>query len=189
MSRGCLELSFLAQSEGMSSLRRRVRLHLGQWGLAEVADEVQLCVSELVANVITHVGEHTPTALRLTANDTHVRIEVSDPDVRALPTLLAPSEEAESGRGMALLDAVADRWGVILRGDTKVTWCELAAQVCAPRRCACGLGGDAVGEMGLGLGAVAAEEAAVEAITGLLRWLRLNGYDLNEVLKRVRGHA
>lgn len=138
MSRKALELTFLAESEEVSMLRRRVRLHLGQWGLSEVADEVQLCVSELVANVITHVGERTPTALRLTTNGTHVRIEVSDSDPRALPTLLAPTDGAESGRGMALLDAVADRWGVILRGDTKVTWCELATQTCAPPGCARG---------------------------------------------------
>ncbi|WP_447037685.1 ATP-binding protein [Streptomyces sp. DSM 118878] len=143
MSREGLELSFLAESEEVAMLRRRVRLHLDRWGLAEVADEVQLCVSELVANVITHVGEQTPTALRLTKSDTHVRIEVRDPDARALPTLLAPTDEAESGRGMALLDAVTDRWGVTLCGDSKVTWCELATQVCVSSRCTGGLQADA----------------------------------------------
>ncbi|MFI2613353.1 ATP-binding protein [Streptomyces sp. NPDC018584] len=119
------ELPFLAEPKEVAVLRRLVRLHLTRWGLSEVVEAAQLCVSELVANVITHVGEQTPTVLGLSMNDSHVRIQVRDPDTRALPTLLAPEADAESGRGMALLDAVADRWGVTLCGDSKVTWCEL----------------------------------------------------------------
>ncbi|WP_369217480.1 ATP-binding protein, partial [Streptomyces flavofungini] len=94
-NRESLYLSFLAEPRAVATLRRRVRTHLARWDLAEVADAAQLCASELVANVITHVGEHTPTTLRVTVEDTRVRIEVGDPDPRALPTLLAPTEESE----------------------------------------------------------------------------------------------
>ncbi|MEU5772391.1 ATP-binding protein [Streptomyces venezuelae] len=116
----------MAEPKEAAELRRLVWRQLTEWGLPEVIEAAQLCVSELVANVVTHVGEGTPTAFALTMNDTCVRIEIRDPDARALPTLLAPDTDAESGRGMAILDAVADRWGVILHGDSKVTWCELA---------------------------------------------------------------
>lgn len=106
-------------------LRRILRLHLGLWGLHCVMDAAQLCVSELVSNVIKHVGVGTPTTLVVSMRGNRVRIEVHDPDPRALPTLLDTGLDAESGRGMALVSAVTDRWGVELRADQKVTWCEL----------------------------------------------------------------
>ncbi|MFI6929255.1 ATP-binding protein [Streptomyces sp. NPDC050287] len=58
----------------------------------------------------------------------HTRIEVTDPDPRALPTLLSASETAESGRGLTLVDALARRWGVEQGADRKTVWCELAEQ-------------------------------------------------------------
>jgi hypothetical protein len=56
MSRKPWDLAFTAEPEEVAALRRIMRLHLGVWGLHEVTDEAQLCVSELVSNVITHVG-------------------------------------------------------------------------------------------------------------------------------------
>lgn len=51
---------------------------------------------------------------------------VTDPDPRALPVLVgAVGSEAESGRGPALLDALAVRWGVEQEADRKTVWCEL----------------------------------------------------------------
>ncbi|WP_241777731.1 ATP-binding protein [Streptomyces sp. CT34] len=103
-------------------LRRAVREHLGG-----PCSEVELCVSELVGNVVRHVGAGTPVRVRVAAaGDGRTRIEVSDPDPRALPVLLRAALDDESGRGMALLDAVALRWGV-RRGEAgKTVWCEVA---------------------------------------------------------------
>ncbi|MFE6160087.1 ATP-binding protein [Streptomyces sp. NPDC056486] len=196
------ELPFLAEPEEVAALRRIVRLHLTQWGLPEVVEAAQLCVSELVANVITHVGPHTPTTFRLTMKDTCVRIEVSDPDTRALPTLLAAETNAESGRGMALLDAVADRWGVILRSDSKVTWCELATGLGSSTGHTGGLRVDRAEallgrygergasrrEVGSSLTVAVAEEAAIDVIADLLHWLRAHGCDPDEALDRAQEH-
>ncbi|MGW7065838.1 ATP-binding protein [Streptomyces sp. NPDC054855] len=132
MAREPLYLDFLAEPSEVAALRRIVRDHLGLWGLHKVVDVAQLCVSELVANVITHVGSGTPTNLVVSMNETRVRMEVHDPDPRALPTLLDAEMEMETGRGMALVDAVADRWGVLLDADRKTTWCELATDSAAP---------------------------------------------------------
>ncbi|MFF4258434.1 ATP-binding protein [Streptomyces sp. NPDC001663] len=126
MSRKPWDLAFTAEPEEVGALRRILRLHLQMWGLHDITDEAQLCVSELGANVITHVGHGTPATLMVSMNGTHLRIEVHDPDTRALPTLVDAGSDSEGGRGMALVDAVADRWGVFLRPDRKVTWCELA---------------------------------------------------------------
>lgn len=129
MSRKPWDLHFLAEPEKVADLRRVLRIHLGLWGLDEVIDAAQLCVSELVSNVITHVGPGTPTTLAISMKGTRLRIEVHDPDTRALPTLLNEDVSSESGRGMELITFTADRWGVQLLADRKVTWCELSTKL------------------------------------------------------------
>ncbi|MGX1369752.1 anti-sigma regulatory factor (Ser/Thr protein kinase) [Streptomyces canus] len=119
-------LPFTAEPQEVAAIRRIMRLHLGLWGLHGVIDAAQLCVSELVSNVITHVGAGTPATLVVSMSGPRLRIEVHDSDTRALPVLLEAGADAESGRGMALVTAVTDRWGVQLRADQKVTWCELS---------------------------------------------------------------
>ncbi|MDT9689246.1 ATP-binding protein [Streptomyces sp. P9(2023)] len=132
MARPPWELPFLAEPGEVAALRRIVRTHLRAWGLPDQTEVVQACVTELVANVINHVGIGTPTTLALSMRDTYLRIEVSDPDTRALPTLLQATTNSESGRGMLMVDVLSDRWGVQLREDRKVTWCEIATDLSAP---------------------------------------------------------
>ncbi|MEU9876526.1 ATP-binding protein [Streptomyces phaeochromogenes] len=119
-----LELNLLAFAKAVPDLRRAVRRHLG----ASCAD-VQLCVTELVGNVVRRVGEGTPVRVRVArmegAGGGRIRIEVDDPDPRALPVLLCATGDDESGRGLALLDAVALRWGVAQGAAGKTVWCEV----------------------------------------------------------------
>ncbi|MFF7054765.1 ATP-binding protein [Streptomyces griseorubiginosus] len=82
-----------------------------------------------MANVITHVGVGTPVTLTVSMSGPRLRIEVHDPDTRALPTLLDAAPDAECGRGMAMVGAVSNRWGVQLRADRKATWCELSTEL------------------------------------------------------------
>ncbi len=176
-------LDFTAEPEEVAVLRRIMRLRLSGWGLPDIIDSAQLCVSELVANVITHVGRGTPATLAVSMSGTYLRVEVHDPDTRALPTLLDSTLDAESGRGMALVDAIADRWGVLLRPDRKVTWCELATRPPAPP----GHVGHAPQQKGLSrLGNAMAEAAAVSVITDVLHSLRARDCDVDEVLDRAQ---
>ncbi|CAM5671890.1 hypothetical protein SALBM311S_06065 [Streptomyces alboniger] len=202
MSRKPWDLAFTAEPEEVGALRRVMRLHLGAWGLHDVTDVAQLCVSELVSNVITHVGPGTPVRLMVSMNSTHLRIEVHDPDTRALPTLLEAGSESEGGRGMALVDAVADRWGVLLRPDRKVTWCELETGLVAPNGHVGGAGvtrAEALLSLYAAtrlprqvtsgtLSAALAEEAVIHAITDFLHWLRAHGCDAEEILDRAQTH-
>ncbi|QGV80438.1 ATP-binding protein [Streptomyces ficellus] len=203
VSRQAWEILFLAEAEKVAEVRRGIRSHLRLWGLSERADVAQLCASELVTNVIRHVGVGTPTTLAVSMSGTFLRIEVHDPDTRALPTLLQTDHHAESGRGMALVDAVTDRWGVHIRDDRKVTWCELATGLDTPEG---HIGGARVtrAEALLALyGAVdlprepaagslislaQAEEAAIDVIADLLHWLRAHGRDPDEALDRAQTH-
>ncbi|MFJ4731737.1 ATP-binding protein [Streptomyces sp. NPDC088770] len=193
-------VEFTAREEEVAVLRRRVREHLGSWGLRDLVDEAQLCVSELVANVITHIGVGTPTTLAVLMNGAFLRIEVHDPDTRALPALVAADVESEGGRGMALVEALTDRWGVQLLSDRKVTWCELATALPSPggkdegprvTRAEAVL--DLYGATGPKLGSrtgrlsiTEREEAAIFLITDLLHWLRAHGRDADDVLDRAQ---
>ncbi|MGP4087976.1 ATP-binding protein [Streptomyces sp. KR55] len=195
------DLAFTAEPTEVAGLRRVMRLHLGIWGLHGVADEAQLCVSELVSNVITHVGPGTPATLAVSMNGVHLRIEVHDPDTRALPTLLDVNVDSEGGRGMALVDAVAERWGVELGPDRKVTWCELATGLASPDGHVEGRGvrrAEALLDFYAGveppllrpgggmLKRAVAEESVISAITDFLHWLHVHGCDVDNALDRAQ---
>ncbi|MCX4905863.1 ATP-binding protein [Streptomyces sp. NBC_00878] len=111
------EISLLATPKAVPELRHHLRHH---------DFEVRLCATELVTNVIDHLGEGTPVTIRVnrTAHG-HTRVEVTDPDPRALPALLRATSTDESGRGLALLDALTLRWGVDQGADHKTVWCEV----------------------------------------------------------------
>ncbi|MEU6330234.1 ATP-binding protein [Streptomyces sp. NPDC047049] len=116
-----LRLELIALPKEVPLLRRTVRDYLG----GPCAD-VQLCVSEMLGNVIRHVGEGTPVVVRVSGGaDGRVRVEVTDSDARALPVLLRARGEDEYGRGLALLDAVSLRWGVRREEGRKTVWCDL----------------------------------------------------------------
>ncbi|MFF8607858.1 ATP-binding protein [Streptomyces sp. NPDC015346] len=119
-----LRLELLALPKAVPELRHVLRERYGGEGCADL----QLCVSELLANVITHVGEGTPVTLHVRATaDGRTRVEVTDPDPRVWPVLRDATGGDESGRGLALLDAVSVRWGVEAGPGpgSKTVWCEL----------------------------------------------------------------
>lgn len=114
--------------------RRSVRLArefaretLTHWATAERGDDVLLCVSELATNALLHgvpVGRGFALSLSLHA-DGILRVEVHDSgpgEVRAPET----SPESEHGRGLLLVAALADKWGVGERNPGKIVWCEFA---------------------------------------------------------------
>ncbi|MFI6700934.1 ATP-binding protein [Streptomyces sp. NPDC050509] len=202
MQRKPWEVPFLAEPREVAGLRRVLHMHMGFWGLPEIIAPAQICVSEMVTNVIRHVGEGTPTTLAVSIQGTRVRLELRDPDARAFPALLAPDDDAESGRGMLLVDELADRWGVVLRPDAKIVWCELATTLTSPSghtggsrvtRSEALLASYAVRrplgtEAGSPLSVAVAEEVAIDMITDLLHWLRAHGCDPDEALDRAQTH-
>ncbi|MFD7442317.1 ATP-binding protein [Streptomyces sp. NPDC059909] len=117
-----LTLELLATPKAVPDVRRTVREHVG----APCAD-LQLCVSELITNVIRHLGEGVPITVRLARVQGRTRLEVTDPDPRAWPVLCRAAADDETGRGLALLGALTLRWGVDQGqgAGTKTIWCEL----------------------------------------------------------------
>ncbi|MEU6119400.1 PAS domain S-box protein [Streptomyces sp. NPDC047117] len=92
---------------------------LSRWGRTEAADEACLLVSELLTNAIRH-GEG-PLLLRLRMSRSELTAEVSDRSPRRPRLRLAGTDE-ESGRGLFLVDALADSWGTHPTDDGKTIW-------------------------------------------------------------------
>ncbi|MYR94163.1 ATP-binding protein [Streptomyces sp. SID4937] len=202
MVRRAWDISFPAEPKELAGLRRVIRLHLALWGLADTVRDAQLCVTELVTNVMQHVGVGTPARLAVSMSGSRLRLEVSDPETRALPTRGPVTEGSERGRGLMLVEGVAERWGVVLRGDPKGTWCELATGLRSSVDHVEGPG-VARAEALLGLVGLAsrtertpqgplsvaqAEEAAIDVIADLLNWLRAHGCDPDGALGRAQMH-
>ncbi|OLZ70984.1 ATP-binding protein [Streptomyces sp. IMTB 2501] len=120
-----LILDLLALPKAVPEVRRAVSEHLGDGP----CQELQLCVGELLANVINHVGEGTPVTVRLTRQEGgRTRLEVTDPDAHAWLVRRSPGADEESGRGLLLIDAVALGWGVEHGPGGKTVWCELPGE-------------------------------------------------------------
>lgn len=104
------------------------RAALADWEIAERSDDVLLCVSELATNALLHgVPPGRGFTLRLALDpDGTLRIEVHDSGGGEVQV---PEQEPESehGRGLLLLAALADKWGVGERNPGKVVWAEFGS--------------------------------------------------------------
>lgn len=103
--------------------RRFVTRSLAQWGDVDSAEDAKLIVTELVTNSILHARSGFTVKVQR-RRDRTVRLEVRDCDTRLPRATLDPSD-APSGRGLALVDRIADRWGCDLLDGGKSVWAEL----------------------------------------------------------------
>ncbi len=113
------------EPESASLARRLVAERLVAWSLPESVDAAELLVSELVGNAVRHTGcRLLEVSVRLT--DGRVRVAVRDGS-RSLPVVINTGASEEGGRGLALVDALADSWGALEVPFGKVVWAELGA--------------------------------------------------------------
>ncbi|WP_425608738.1 ATP-binding protein [Streptomyces albipurpureus] len=107
-------------------IRRLGRAHASLWGFSSFGDAVSLCLSELVTNAFLH-GEGN-VGVRMWCTNTQIHIEVSSSTGRQQMPLCPREVDLldESGRGLMLVDAYADSWGVVEDGSLNRTWCVFA---------------------------------------------------------------
>jgi len=113
--------------------RAMVQTALTAWELLEHADAGELIVSELVANAVRHASGDTIGIHVGRPADDRLRFTVVDQDPRRLPRLREPALSEDSGRGLLLLELIADRWGYDLVGPavrphTKHVWAEIVVK-------------------------------------------------------------
>ncbi|MEU7468510.1 ATP-binding protein [Streptomyces sp. NPDC044984] len=186
-------LPFEALPTEVRLLRRAAATQLGQWGVPTACDATQLVVTELATNVIKHVGEGSPATLILEWKRERLRVEMHDKS-SSLPALRTVGCEAECGRGLHMLAAMAVDWGTAVTALGKAVWCEIE------------LGSDAVclrmeraidalegyrergGSVLHGRCETALEESAVELIADLLHWTSARGLDPDDLLDRAQMH-
>ena len=107
--------------------RRILHEALAEWGLGHLADAAGLIVSELVTNAVIHGLE--PALLTLYVDpraDTGLLfVEVEDAG-EATPAPRRAAADDVDGRGLAIVEAVAEDWGVEPTGAGKRVWASLA---------------------------------------------------------------
>jgi anti-sigma regulatory factor (Ser/Thr protein kinase) len=98
---------------------------LRAWKVPHDVDDAALLVTELVANVIDHAPAETSLTVEATASDGWLRISVADGS-SIPPVLRDPRPDQPRGRGLRLVQAIADRWGSEAYRDGKRVWFELS---------------------------------------------------------------
>ena len=119
-----LQLTLPASGQPVRLARQVTREVLTAWRLAHVEETAVLLVSEMVTNAVRHARSTDAITLELEAVRTRLRIEV----YRCRPGLAAPrtpGEFDESGLGFALVDSLADKWGVRETMTGRTAWAEL----------------------------------------------------------------
>ena len=105
-----------------SARHARQFVHDAIEGSSPVDGMLSVLVSELASNAILHAK--TDFTVRVRDDADVLRVEVTDFSAVA-PTKKDYGPDAITGRGLQLVESVADRWGVELLADGKTVWFEL----------------------------------------------------------------
>lgn len=97
-------------AEGRSWARRVLPEMLTTAPRRDLYDDVDLVVTELISNAVRHGGGLREA--RLSCTGQHLRVAAADDDPRAPTVRPRRAADQENGRGIHLIEAVADRWGV-----------------------------------------------------------------------------
>ncbi|MGW5863270.1 ATP-binding protein [Streptomyces sp. NPDC055239] len=127
------EREFAPHPSSVAEARTFVTDALSDWQLDGPLEDVRLCVSELATNAIKHGGAperdaapHSDFRVKVALDDARVRVEVHD-RTQGLPAARHPGTDESDGRGLLLVSALADDWGVARRLCTgKAVWAEFA---------------------------------------------------------------
>ncbi|WP_437086849.1 ATP-binding protein [Streptomyces sp. enrichment culture] len=119
----------------VSSARRRVVATIRDWDLPLVEDTVEtleLLAGEVIANAVVHTGRDCRTTVSW--DGTCVRLETEDTEGGPLPQRAPAGLDEESGRGLQLVHAFAQRWGSRPTPDGKSVWFEIGGCSSSPPR-------------------------------------------------------
>ncbi|RDG38666.1 ATP-binding protein [Streptomyces corynorhini] len=117
---------FRILNHSVPAARQHVESLLTEWKLDALIETAALITSEFTTNVVQHArgaGEFFELGVR--RRDGVLVVEVSDSFQWRMPALCRPAAEDLGGRGLLLVDALADTWGVRPRDPGKTVWAQL----------------------------------------------------------------
>ena len=104
--------------------RHLVKEVLRAWEVPHDREDAALLVTELVANVVDHAHGDANFTLELSVSDTGLRIAVIDgSSIR--PVVQELSHDRPRGRGLRLVESIAERWGADDHDGGKRVWFDL----------------------------------------------------------------
>ena len=121
MSTLTARVDLLPTPASVPAARHLVREVLRGWGAPQDDGDVALLVTELVANVVDHVEGESVLSLELEFSDGWLRIAVADGSA-VRPVVGELRGDQPRGRGMQIVAAIADRWGVEDTDGGKRVW-------------------------------------------------------------------
>lgn len=108
---------FAGEPTGVTAARRFIREQLADEDAVTV-ETAELMTSELASNCVRHAASDFEVAI---SSRSPVRIEVRDHG-SGRPRVLSPGPDEPSGRGLAIVQALAESWGVIPAEAGKIVW-------------------------------------------------------------------
>jgi anti-sigma regulatory factor (Ser/Thr protein kinase) len=114
-----------AHPRSVREARRFVGDRVAALGLDRLRRDAELLTSELVTNAIVHAG--TAVTVEVSGEGGRIRVAVSDGRPPPVHRSAFHDPEAPDGRGLLLLEIVADSWGVDSAEQGKTVWFDLSA--------------------------------------------------------------
>ncbi len=118
-------MDLAASPQSAHAARTFVAEVLSEWDDHSRVEAAALLVSELVTNAIVHGDGPIQLSVDRTGHHAVLRVEVADQG-SGLPNAQTVATDALSGRGLAIVAAVADRWGIQPTPTGKRVWFELS---------------------------------------------------------------
>ena len=120
-----VRLELTAVPHASREARHVARAVLQDWDVPlPVVDDAVLVISELVTNAVRHAGTGSTLELELGQTRRQLRVALSDESASS-PQMRRPTTASEDGRGLTILAALSDRWGIEPHHEGKRVWWEV----------------------------------------------------------------
>ncbi|MFF3958807.1 ATP-binding protein [Streptomyces sp. NPDC001890] len=108
--------------ETAEKARRLARVAMCAWNMEDAGDSAALLLAELFANAVRHARGECVRVIIDRPEEDRVYVAVVDREPRQVPEPREAGPDDVDGRGLALVEEVADRWGYDLMGSGRVPW-------------------------------------------------------------------
>jgi anti-sigma regulatory factor (Ser/Thr protein kinase) len=112
----CYAAELRVTAERVPQIRRIVAAHLRHWGLAAEIPATCRGLTELLGNVLRHVGPDAVCTVEVRWSGRHLTVSVADRGPRM------PRLDGARGGGLTVVAAIGDSWGSCPTDGGKVVW-------------------------------------------------------------------